>query len=293
MHYIGDFRLGQDVIYYSERANTPSISDFIVIDQDGVSEPVTGEVVSIRAGMYSIRIETNGISFFANDKSYAVVNTVDDSLICQFSITNRNGNVSSLQGDTLDGYNATLRLRKLDINNSEQFDPAVEINAASYSEGIKIQGGNSSPAVDIICGHEGTALSLNVNESDPTNTGRGFYIRGKGYEALQINSDTRSAFLYGPGGLRIQNVNADVIVEESLSNISDKLPEGNISSYDPATAKVDGITHNRILELVMAMVNGRFRKDYPSQGQITFYKRDNSTILFTVNISDTERTLEA
>ncbi len=80
------------------------------------------------------------------------------------------------------------------------------------------------------------------------------------------------------------------VVDGNVDSIVAKLPSGIISDYDPSIDTADGITHTNILQMVLAMVNGRFKKDFPSAGQITFYKRDNVTALFTVTVSTTERT---
>jgi hypothetical protein len=53
---------------------------------------------------------------------------------------------------------------------------------------------------------------------------------------------------------------------------------------------IDGITLENIFEILMAMANGYFVKDFPTTGDITFYKRNNSTVLFTVHVSTSERT---
>lgn len=58
------------------------------------------------------------------------------------------------------------------------------------------------------------------------------------------------------------------------------------------TQTVDTETVGNILELTMAMVNGRFKKNIPSEGKITFYKRDNVTPLFIVTVTELERTLD-
>ena len=58
------------------------------------------------------------------------------------------------------------------------------------------------------------------------------------------------------------------------------------------TTLIDGVTVEHIHELLMAMVNGRFLKDTPTGDDITFYKRDNTTVLTVVHINDStgERT---
>jgi hypothetical protein len=52
----------------------------------------------------------------------------------------------------------------------------------------------------------------------------------------------------------------------------------------------DGVSFQATFELINAMVNGRFLRDTPAPGQTTFYKRDNTTVLTILSISETERT---
>jgi hypothetical protein len=55
------------------------------------------------------------------------------------------------------------------------------------------------------------------------------------------------------------------------------------------TDTVDGTTVSLILQKLMAMADGRFAKNLPGANQITFYKRDNTTPLFVVEISTAGR----
>jgi len=79
------------------------------------------------------------------------------------------------------------------------------------------------------------------------------------------------------------------IVDSLVDSIVAKLPDGIISDMSWADT-IDGVSFSTITELVMSMVNGRFKTNTPVAGKITFYKRDNITPLFTCTITDTERT---
>lgn len=85
----------------------------------------------------------------------------------------------------------------------------------------------------------------------------------------------------------VEGIVDDILLDTDA--IQGKLPSGTISDFDPTDTGVDGKTYNYVLELVMAMVNGRFKKDFPTEGNITFYKRDNLTVLFTVDVTEFER----
>jgi len=58
------------------------------------------------------------------------------------------------------------------------------------------------------------------------------------------------------------------------------------------TDTVDGTTVSNLLQKLMAMADGRFAKNTPAQGQVTFYKRDNATPLFVVEVTAAGRTRE-
>ena len=80
------------------------------------------------------------------------------------------------------------------------------------------------------------------------------------------------------------------IVDGNVAGIVAVLPtSGRISNF-ALTDTVDGIPVSQAFELALCMVNGRFRKDYPNTGDLTFYKRDNVTVLFTAHVTETERT---
>jgi len=58
-------------------------------------------------------------------------------------------------------------------------------------------------------------------------------------------------------------------------------------------SNIDGTALNTVLEYVQAMFNGRFEKNTPSVGKITFYKRDNTSVLSVVDVTTTSRTRDS
>ncbi len=83
------------------------------------------------------------------------------------------------------------------------------------------------------------------------------------------------------------SVYQDIITDTNA--IVAKLPTGTISDL-ALTSVIDGQPLSYILELIMALVNGRYLKDSPVAGQLTIFKRDNATILTIIQITDTEGT---
>lgn len=85
---------------------------------------------------------------------------------------------------------------------------------------------------------------------------------------------------------------ADSVYQDIIDDtnaIVAKLPTGTISDL-ALTSVIDGQTFGYILELIMALVNGRYLKDSPVAGQLTIFKRDNATTLTIIQITDTEGT---
>jgi len=90
--------------------------------------------------------------------------------------------------------------------------------------------------------------------------------------------------IYAPGTVTL---GTDAITAASVSSAAvTKIQTGLMALTDT----VDGVAVSMILELMMAMANGRFKKDFPTEGDYTFYKRDNETVLFVVNSSILGRT---
>jgi len=79
------------------------------------------------------------------------------------------------------------------------------------------------------------------------------------------------------------------IVDGNVDAIVAKLPSGMLSDLGLVT-EIDGVTVEALLRKLMAMANGRYKLNVPNAGQITFYKRDNITPEFVVQVTDTERT---
>ena len=97
--------------------------------------------------------------------------------------------------------------------------------------------------------------------------------------------------------MKIEDVSGESPVPDSVyqdiiddtNAIVSKLPIGTISDL-ALTSVIDGQTLYYVLELVMALVNGRYLKDSPTAGQLTIFKRDNATVLTIIQITDTEGT---
>jgi hypothetical protein len=98
----------------------------------------------------------------------------------------------------------------------------------------------------------------------------------------------------------LKEINVSAISEVSgsiyfdlLSNIDlivDKLPDDTISKLALDTVIDTDLTLGLCFELVAAMVDGRILKDSPNTGDLTFYRRNNATLLTITRTTSTERT---
>jgi hypothetical protein len=81
------------------------------------------------------------------------------------------------------------------------------------------------------------------------------------------------------------------VVGSDVTDIISVLPDGGakISKF-ALTDELDTVPVSQIFELVLCMVTGRFKKDYPTTGDLTFYKQDNVTVLKKMHVTETERT---
>lgn len=130
---------------------------------------------------------------------------------------------------------------------------------------------------DFAC--EETAISLHYTRSNS--------MEIQQETTVELEDSTINKFIIAKA-LKDQDISAVSAVTGSIFkdfqiDIAD-LPQDILNSV------IDGMTVSDIFELVAAMVNGRIRKDYPAVGDLTFYKRNNTTILTITHTTATERT---
>lgn len=88
----------------------------------------------------------------------------------------------------------------------------------------------------------------------------------------------------------LNTVNANTQDTNSLVNTIDSNVLTVINNMLQLTTQIDGIDLSEIIEFLLAMANGRFKHNVPSQGLTTFYKRDNITPKFVIQATEFERT---
>lgn len=170
-------------------------------------------------------------------------------------------------------------------------------------DGLHVQAGSGGGTGHHAVGGGTGGAGMTVNSF---NDGHGLQITGKGSgnNAIDLTSHSAGKDLDakeigvpvtvdgGPASLAgmllkmiDDNNGADFdATTDSLEKIATTL--GNVIRLD---STVDGKTVTNILEKIMSMADGRFAKNVPSPGQITFYKRDNSTPLFIIEVTTAGR----
>ena len=93
--------------------------------------------------------------------------------------------------------------------------------------------------------------------------------------------------IYTTEGTIINTISA---VDGKTQSIVDVLPSSGRISNLALTDQIDTVALSDVLTGVLSMVSGRFRKDYPSTGEVTFFKSNSTDVAFVVQITDTERT---
>jgi hypothetical protein len=99
------------------------------------------------------------------------------------------------------------------------------------------------------------------------------------------------------GSLKETNIGAIEAVSGSffldlfakIDLIIEKLPDDIISDLSLDTIIDSGLTLQNCMELTAAMVDGRILKDSPNVGDLTFYRRNNSTILTITRTTTIDR----
>ena len=84
-------------------------------------------------------------------------------------------------------------------------------------------------------------------------------------------------------------INAVSDVDGKAQTIVDVLPlTGRISNL-ALTDSIDTVSLSNILTGILSMTSGRFKKDYPVSGEVTFYKSNGTDVAFVMQVTDTER----
>ena len=124
---------------------------------------------------------------------------------------------------------------------------------------VKLEGYGTEPVLDISAEDNQTAMNIQAQ-----GTGKAVNVEN--------NNGTNPAFDINNAGAG-KDINAT-----ELSNLL------------KSTDSIDGTTVSTILSIMKAAIIGRYKKDTPSSGQLTFYANDNTTPLAIVTLTDTERT---
>jgi hypothetical protein len=87
----------------------------------------------------------------------------------------------------------------------------------------------------------------------------------------------------------ITSVLAEVKTQTDKMNFTGDNLDVNVIAQNGATEADTGVNWALLGKLVLAMVNGKFIKNYPSTGKVTFFERDNNTPLFEITLTEIQR----
>jgi len=200
----------------------------------------------------------------------------------------------------------------LEAIGDENFPRIHAHSVGGTGHGILSEGINDGCGLKVIGGVDGSGLHVMATNMFgihvESEQGGGVNIQGNAFGATIMGMSPYTAALFLVGGVRVLGSPElpAVDIQGAGTNSAVKITSGGDgieiigaeASYDinakelkgllRLDSPIDSVPTSDVLELVLAMVNGRFVKD-PEAGTITFYKRDNNAVLFTVEVSETER----
>jgi len=203
-------------------------------------------------------------------------------------------NLKQIEGDLTNGFNATLKLKKLHINNSEEGDSCIDLYSAGdtinmYAEGdyklLNAQsegdGINMQSAGDLFIGQ----ADKNIFKLYAAGNILEMYAEGKlvnGYsENIGVDIDSEADVINldsnGNGhGIKITSKGTGKNAIDLHSDSDGK----DLSAKEITAAALDTL-------FIRKLLSRNFKLNTPAPGNITFYDTDGTTPILVVNIVDT------
>jgi hypothetical protein len=261
-----------------------------------VSKPGTAQTISSNSDITAIKAKTDLLTFDGSNNIKSVKNatdlgTADFNATEKASITTAAGSASP------------------NVNVSSMNTDAISASAVSAAAVTKIQSGTATAANLSSAQSDITAIKAKTDQVGFTGSNVNAQVKAADTDAIDGPSIKADAVTKIQNGLALSsdvttiesglstiitdvgNVSSDLsTVSSNVNTVVGKLPPtGSISNF-ALTDLLDSVEVGDILQQLLAMSDGRFKVNYPNAGDITFFKRDNLTVLFTTHITDTERT---
>lgn len=169
----------------------------------------------------------------------------------------------------------------------------VNITGGGSNSGLHIFGGTSGKGMEVVGGSVGqVGLSIRSTAASAVEFTAG--SSGSGLRVTGAGSDHGVIFLGGSSGgdgfyCAAQGGNGNGASFNKAGSGKD-MDADELDGLLKLTTTVDGKTLEYAYELMMSRVNGKYVLDTPVIGNITMYKRDDTTPLTIVNVTTTERT---
>ena len=221
-----------------------------------------------------------------------------------------------IDGQLTNGNNATLNLKALTIINDDE-DAVIIRGGPNNGNGISVVGGGDGDGIDCIAGSAiGAGLSISGRFEIFNDSGMGVSIfasdvgisvSSQDATAIEATGDIHGMRLVGGSGSGLSLLKGsgghDLTFETpdcTLPIVTQVTSAVNINSNSDITAIkaqtdqlvfiVDGISTSAVMSNLLSMASGKFSKDSPTPGDVTFYMQDNITPAFTMHITATQRT---
>jgi hypothetical protein len=187
---------------------------------------------------------------------------------------------------TINGGASDTAGTSLLIRSRGQASPAVQVsNTGNLGSCIYVEAGSGSNGIGMLLRGSGNGAALQLSGG----------MAGKDIAAKEIDGITSSMStidgkldaIYILDGTISGQVDT---VDNKVDSIISVLPTTGRISNLALTDEIDGsVQLLSVLRSTLAMAHGRFKKDYPSAGQVTYYRDDNTTPQVVFTVTDVER----
>jgi hypothetical protein len=192
----------------------------------------------------------------------------------------------------------------------------VVLGGATSGHGMEALGGGTGAGIKAVGGDDGFGNGHGIEAMGGTTGhgistkggatyGNGLYIKSLGDHGMFIDGDLKGAVIQGNDGegMLIESVfseagSAGIKAIGYSDGAGLELTSGETgvdllltnATHNLFNFIIDGVSTSAIMSNVLSMASGKFDKDSPTPGDVTFYMQDNITPAFTMHITATQRT---
>lgn len=168
---------------------------------------------------------------------------------------------------------------------------------STLGHGIYANGGGASSGFHAVAGINGTAGIFGQGNGSAAGIAAHGGATGNGFSGVGGANASGMYLLKGAGtghDLTFATPDCTLPIVTQVTSAVDINSNSDITAIKAQTDQlifiVDGVSTSATMSNLLSMASGKFKKDYPNAGDVTFFKQDNVTPAFTMNISTTQRT---